>query len=52
MQEKRTPPFGLRMPDELKRKVKEAAAREERSMNAQIVSHLRDIYQPEPQESP
>lgn len=40
-------PYGLRMPDELKREIKAAAAREGRSMNAQIVQHLRAIYQPE-----
>jgi predicted HicB family RNase H-like nuclease len=43
-------PYGLRMPDDLKEQVKDAAAREGRSMNAQIVQHLRTIYQPEPQE--
>lgn len=40
-------PYGLRMPDDLKALVKDAAAREGRSMNAQIVQHLRAIYQPE-----
>lgn len=40
------PPFGLRMPPDLKSQVKDAAAREGRSMNAQIVQHLRTIYQP------
>mgnify|MGYP006281894541 CR=1 FL=1 len=40
----RLAPYGLRMPDELKRKVKDAARREGRSMNAQIVRHLREIY--------
>ncbi|MDR5650988.1 Arc family DNA-binding protein [Ruixingdingia sedimenti] len=40
------PPFGLRMPDDLKDQIKQAAAQEGRSMNAQIVQHLRAIYQP------
>ena len=40
-------PYGLRMPDQIKAKVRDAAAREGRSMNAQIVQHLREIYQPE-----
>ena len=40
-------PFGLRMPDDLKHKVKDAARREGRSMNAQIVQHLREIYETE-----
>ncbi|WP_157132232.1 Arc family DNA-binding protein [Roseobacter sp. AzwK-3b] len=39
-------PYGLRIPDDLKAIVKDAAAREGRSMNAQIVHHLREIYQP------
>ena len=43
-------PYGLRMPDNLKREIKIAAAREGRSMNAQIVRHLRDIYGTEDQE--
>ena len=47
MAHERQPPFGLRMPLDLKDQVKEAAAREGRSMNAQIVQHLRTIYQPE-----
>lgn len=36
----------LRVPGNLKEQVKDAAAREGRSMNAQIVQHLRAIYQP------
>ncbi len=44
------PPFGLRMPPDLKSQVKDAATREGRSMNAQIVQHLRTIYQPADQE--
>lgn len=40
-------PFGVRIPPDLKAQVKDAAAREGRSMNAQIVQHLRSIYQPE-----
>lgn len=43
----RQPPFGLRMPPDLKSQVKDAATREGRSMNAQIVQHLRTFYQPE-----
>ena len=39
-------PFGVRIPPDLKSQVKDAAAREGRSMNAQIVQHLRTIYQP------
>jgi plasmid stability protein len=38
------------MPDDLKDQVKDAAAREGRSMNAQIVQHLREIYQPSQEE--
>lgn len=45
----RIKPYGLRMPDDLKEQVKDAAAREGRSMNAQIVQHLRAIYQPDDQ---
>lgn len=37
--------FPLRISDDLKEQVKDAAAREGRSMNAQIVQHLREIYQ-------
>jgi hypothetical protein len=37
-------PLGLRMEPNLKQKVKEAAARDGRSINAQIVQHLRAIY--------
>jgi hypothetical protein len=44
-------PYGLRMPDDLKDQVKDAAAREGRSMNAQIVQHLREIYQPTQEET-
>ena len=51
MKEKRKPPFGLRIPDDLKTLVKDAAAREGRSMNAQIVQHLREIYQPSQEET-
>lgn len=46
MQNRQLPPFGLRMPDDLKEKVKQAAAQEGRSMNSQIVQHLRAIYLP------
>lgn len=41
---KRLAPLGVRIPPELKRKIKIAAAREDRTMNAQIVRHLREIY--------
>ncbi|UFS64871.1 MULTISPECIES: Arc family DNA-binding protein [Paracoccus] len=36
------PPFGLRMPDEVKDWIKEKARREGRSMNSQIVQMLRE----------
>ena len=52
MKEKQQAPFGLRMPDELKFTVKEAAARDGRSMNAPIVQHLRTIYRPADGETP
>lgn len=42
-------PMQLRVPDDLKGLVKDAATREGRSMNAQIVQHLREIYQPNQQ---
>lgn len=51
MDNPRTPPYGLRMPDDLKAQVKAAAAREGRSMNAQIVQHLREVYQARNQEA-
>jgi predicted HicB family RNase H-like nuclease len=44
---KRLAPLGVRIPPDLKRKIKIAAAQEDRTMNAQIVRHLREIYQPE-----
>ena len=47
MQTLRLHPFGLRMPDDLKAAVKHAATQDGRSMNAQIVQHLREIYQPD-----
>lgn len=40
----RLAPYGLRMPPALKLKVKNAAQRDGRTMNAQIVHHLREIY--------
>ena len=46
MSQEQLQPFGLRMPLELKAQVKDAAEREGRSMNAQIVQHLRAIYLP------
>ena len=39
--------FMLRLPDGMRDAIRESAAREDRSMNAQIVQHLRAIYQPE-----
>ena len=39
--------FMLRLPDGMREQIKDTAAREGRSMNAQIVQHLRTIYQPE-----
>jgi hypothetical protein len=47
MKTKNIAQVALRVPDDLKALVKDAAAREGRSMNAQIVQHLRTIYQPE-----
>lgn len=47
---RRLKPYGLRMPDDLRKQVKDAATREGRSMNAQIVQHLRKIYQSARQE--
>lgn len=47
MAQDRQAPFGLRMPPPLKERVKQAAHREGRSLNAQIVQHLREIYQPD-----
>lgn len=41
---KRLAPLGVRIPPDLKRKIKIAAAQEDRTMNAQIVRHLREIY--------
>lgn len=41
----------VRIPDDLKTQVKDAAAREGRSMNAQIVQHLREIYQSNQEEA-
>lgn len=38
--------FILRLPDGMRDAIKQAAAQEGRSMNAQIVQHLRAIYQP------
>jgi hypothetical protein len=34
----------LRIPVELKRALQDASRRDDRSMNAQIVRHLREIY--------
>lgn len=42
MQEK----FIIRLPDGMRDAIKRAAVEEGRSMNAQIVQHLRAIYQP------
>lgn len=41
--------FPLRMPDDLKERVRREAKREGRSMNAQIVQNLRAIYRSEEQ---
>jgi plasmid stability protein len=38
-------PYGLRMPDDLKAQVKTLAAREGRSMNAQIVQMLKNAVE-------
>ncbi len=38
--------FILRLPDGMRDRIKRAAAQEGRSMNAQIVQHLKAIYQP------
>ncbi|OWJ72511.1 hypothetical protein CDV50_04885 [Haematobacter massiliensis] len=43
--------FVVRLPDGMRDAIKEAAAQEGRSMNAQIVQHLRAIYQPVKQEA-
>ena len=43
-QDRQQKSYGLRMPDDLKRKIKIAAAQEDRTMNAQIVRHLCEIY--------
>lgn len=46
---KQEPPYGLRMPPDLKARVKAAAATNNRSMNAEIVATLQEKY-PEPVE--
>ncbi len=38
--------FIIRLPEGMREQIKQAAAQEGRSMNAQIVQHLRAIYQP------
>lgn len=43
--------FMLRLPDGMRDQIKDAAAREGRSMNAHIVQHLREIYQPSQEET-
>ncbi|MBM6397921.1 Arc family DNA-binding protein [Ochrobactrum anthropi] len=40
------PPFGLRMQPDLKRRVEEAAAKNNRSINAEIVATLEEVYPP------
>ena len=46
---KQIPPFGLRMPPDLKERVSRAAERNNRSMNAEIVATLEEKYPaPEP----
>ena len=44
---KRIAPFGLRLPPDLKERVSEAAAANKRSVNAEIVGALLEMY-PEP----
>ncbi|GAB1362419.1 hypothetical protein MASR1M32_16550 [Rhodobacter sp.] len=41
-----TDQYMLRLPEGMREQIKQAAAQEGRSMNAQIVQHLRAIYQP------
>jgi hypothetical protein len=43
---KRRDQFLLKLPTGLRERIKEAAAREQRSMNAEIVRHLIWIYGP------
>lgn len=38
--------FVIRLPDGMRDRIKAAAEREGRSMNSQIVQHLRAIYRP------
>lgn len=49
MQKRQIPPYGLRLPYDLKEQIKQAATQEGRSMNSQIVQHLRAIYQTDDQ---
>lgn len=42
----RIPPFGLRLPEDLKEVIRLAAFRNRRSMNAEIVFHLEAIFCP------
>ncbi|WP_104492730.1 Arc family DNA-binding protein [Paracoccus denitrificans] len=41
---KQEPPYGLRMPPDLKARVKAAAEANNRSMNAEIVSRLEETF--------
>ncbi|ABL71840.1 Arc family DNA-binding protein [Paracoccus denitrificans] len=43
---KQEPPYGLRMPPDLKARVKAAAEANNRSMNAEIVATLEEKYPP------
>lgn len=43
---KTEPNFPLRLPEGMREQIRQAAKAEGRSMNAQIVQHLRAIYQP------
>jgi hypothetical protein len=47
--EKRIPPFGLRLPPELKERVHEAAWRNNRSMNAEIIARLEASFEKDDQ---
>lgn len=40
----RIPPYGLRMPDDLKARIQAAAEANNRSMNAEIVARLQDSF--------
>lgn len=44
--EKRIPPFGLRLPSDLKQRVQDAATANNRSMNAEIIARLEASLDP------